>query len=119
MFEIEIIKHKTKVLLIYINDIADNTTCETRLFADDGLLFRTIKSSADTASLQADIDSVAEWATKWQMRFNPTKCYVMRIYNGRSLITHNNPMDGHIGNCRRPPLSRSPARQLYVLGPTP
>ena len=48
------------MFLIYINDIADNTTCETRLFADDRLLFRTIKSSADSASLQADIDSVAK-----------------------------------------------------------
>ena len=83
------------MFLIYINDIADGRTCETRLFADDGLLFRTIKSTADTASLQADINKVAEWAPNWQMRFNPTKCYLIRIYRGKSPILHGYHMHGH------------------------
>ena len=78
------------MFLIYINDIADNISSGTniRLFADDCLLYRVIKSSTDTDILQKDLSSLMDWAEKWQMSFNSSKCKTLRITTKRSPIHH-------------------------------
>jgi hypothetical protein len=55
-----------------------------RLFADDCLLYRTIKKKEDHLTLQADLKHLEEWANKWGMRFNTKKCYVLSINNKSS-----------------------------------
>jgi hypothetical protein len=52
---------------------------ETKLFADDSLLFRTINHQADSVLLQNDLTSLQDWEDKWQMSFNAKKCQVIRI----------------------------------------
>jgi hypothetical protein len=52
---------------------------ETKLFADDSLLFRTINNQADSVLLQNDLTSLQDWEDKWQMSFNAKKCQVIRI----------------------------------------
>jgi len=37
-------------------------------------MFRTIKSYNDFVQLQQDINLLAEWANKWQLKFNVSKC---------------------------------------------
>jgi hypothetical protein len=54
-----------------------------RLFADDCLLSRPIKTEADATKLQEDIDALQNWESTWQMSFNPDKCEVLRITNKR------------------------------------
>ena len=44
------------LFLIFINDIADSLSSIVRLFADDCLVYREIKSRADQIALQQDID---------------------------------------------------------------
>ena len=39
-----------------------------------GRLFRQIETSADTATLQNDLDHLTDWSIKWQMNFNVNKC---------------------------------------------
>ena len=77
------------LFLLYINDITDNLQSEIRLFADDCILYRVIKSSTDCESLQMDIDLLAEWGQKWQMQFNAKKCYVMHMGNKRKKLNFN------------------------------
>ena len=48
----------------------------TRLFADDCIMYREIKSPQDSALLQKDIDSLCQWENTWQMSFNSAKCYM-------------------------------------------
>lgn len=67
------------LFLAFINDLPECTTSETRLFADDALLFRPIRSAKDESLLQQDLNSLAEWEDKWQMRFNPQKCQVVHV----------------------------------------
>ena len=62
------------LFILYINDIAENTSSTIRLFADDCLVYKNIKSQSDTTTLQEDLNTMANWSKKWQMSFNPKKC---------------------------------------------
>ena len=71
------------LFLIYINDISDVLSPGTviRLFADDSLLYRTIKSREDYEILQKDLDALQAWEIENKMEFHPGKCQVLRITN--------------------------------------
>ena len=66
-----------------------------RLFADDTIVYFTISSDTDAANLQKDLDKLAEWETKWLMKFHPDKCNVLTISKKRSPIKHNYILHGH------------------------
>lgn len=70
--------------LCHINDLPDCVKSTVRLFADDCLLYRRIRTRQDHLQLQTDLRSLEEWAAKWGMRFNAKKCYVMSINNKSS-----------------------------------
>ena len=55
----------------------------SRLFADDCVLYRRIKSPSDAQDLQVDLDNFQQWENTWLMQFHPTKCQVLRITNKR------------------------------------
>ena len=67
------------LFLIFINDLLDNIRSSVRLFADDCVLYRNIKSPIDMQILQDDLNSLAQWVTDWQMKFNVAKCHSMRV----------------------------------------
>ena len=68
------------LFLIYINDLPDCICHSTlRLFADDCLLYKTIKSPQDASDLQQDLLAMQIWEDTWLMRFNISKCFVMRV----------------------------------------
>ena len=69
------------MFLCHINDLSESSV---RLFADDCLLYRTIKKEEDHLTLQADLKHLEGWANKWGMRFNAKKCYVLSINNKSS-----------------------------------
>ena len=50
------------------------TTFRT-LFADDCVLYRNINSLTDCQILQDDPNSLAQWETDWQKKFNVAKCH--------------------------------------------
>ena len=65
--------------LLFVNDIGNDITSNIKLFADDTLLYGLVHNSDDAISLQSDLDKLVEWAKLWQMAFNPSKCYVLRV----------------------------------------
>ena len=71
------------LFLIFINDLPDNISSRTRLFADDCILYRQISSETDQRLLQEDLDRLATWEKTWGMEFHPQKCSVMRISRAR------------------------------------
>ena len=71
------------LFLLYINDIVDVTKSELRLFADDTVLYRAIKSDHDHQILQEDLHNLSKWVSDWQMDFNASKCHLFRITNKR------------------------------------
>ena len=50
------------MFILYINDISEGTTSFIRLFADDCILFRIIRSACDATALQRDLNKLCDWA---------------------------------------------------------
>ena len=82
------------LFLIFINDLLLGILSALSLFADDSKLFsRIVRSEGKLNSengernqtLQDDLNAVLEWAKKWKMEFNVSKCKIMHL-------GHNNPM---------------------------
>ena len=84
------------MFLLFINDLPDNLTSQTRLFADDCIVYRTVRSHEDCLSLQQDLYRLAEWELKWGMEFHPQKCSVLSVTKSRSPIKHPYMLKGHI-----------------------
>ena len=59
--------------------LPDCVTSNVRLFADDCLLYRKIKSAKDQELLQKDLIELEKWANNWGMKFNAKKCYILSI----------------------------------------
>ena len=81
------------LFLCHINDLPDSVKSTVRLFADDCLLYRSIKSRADHDTLQKDLSNLEAWANTWGMRFNAKKCYILSI-NQKS--SHFYQLNNHI-----------------------
>jgi hypothetical protein len=60
------------LFLAYINDFHEYIKHSIlRLFADDSILYKTIKDKSDTYKLQEDLDAAAKWENDWLMQFHP------------------------------------------------
>ena len=82
------------LFLIFINDIGLGVTSQIRLFADDCLIFREIRSLADTLALQEDLTRLVDWSKRWGMSFNVKKCNAMSITNKKKKIQASYEMEG-------------------------
>ena len=85
----------TVLFLIYINDLPKEVRGKVRLFADDTIMYVTMTGEKDAASLQQDLDHLAEWEEKWQMKFHPQKCSVLRITRNTSMKIFNYQLHSH------------------------
>ena len=61
---------RSLLFLLFINDLPDNIGSNTRLFADNCIVYRTIRDHADQEALQEDLVRLAEWEVKWGMEFH-------------------------------------------------
>ena len=75
------------LFLIFINDLAEHTTSTVRLFADDCVMYKSVKSVRDCQELQQDLIQLQAWQERWQLRFNPRKCNIMRATHATSSHT--------------------------------
>ncbi|MCG8034813.1 MAG: hypothetical protein JAZ03_21935, partial [Candidatus Thiodiazotropha taylori] len=83
------------LFLLYINDMPGKVASTSRLFADDSLLYRRIRTQQDASILQEDLRKLEKWETDWQMQFNPTKCETIRITRKRNPIKTTYNIHGH------------------------
>ena len=67
------------LFLSFINDLPKAVKSNVRLFADDCMVYRQVKSDLDCAILQDDLDSLENWENKWCMPFNAAKCNTIAI----------------------------------------
>ena len=71
------------LFILFINDLTDTVNSTARLFADDCILYQTISNPTEEKSFQNDLDNLTSWANTWGMKFNTSKCSVMRISRKR------------------------------------
>ena len=77
------------LFLVYINDFHEYIKHSTlRPFANDSILYKTIKDESNTHKLQEDLDAAAKWENDWLMQFHPDKCSVMHITTKTHPIHH-------------------------------
>ena len=81
------------MFLCHINDLPDSVKSQVRLFADECLIYRQIKTPKDHQMLQNDLKELEIWAAKWGMRFNAKKCNILSI---RQKSSHFYKLDGEI-----------------------
>ena len=62
-------------------------TSNPKLFADDTKIHRAINKVEDSIALQSDLTTLDLWADRWQVKFNPSKCEVMRITRNKNKST--------------------------------
>ena len=74
------------LFLCFINDLPDQIKCKVKLYADDVLIYTTINTVEDCHRLQSDLITLEQWASKWNMVFNPTKCEFLRVTNKTNRI---------------------------------
>ena len=84
------------LFLLYINDIANRVSSSIRLFADDCILYRVIKCENDSIILQRDLDLLSQWATLWQMKFNVSKCVLIRCSRSLDPFQYDYQLHNHI-----------------------
>ena len=84
------------LFLTYINDLPEKLHCQTRLFADDCLVYTTVTEEEDMNLLQADLKSLESWQETWKMSFNPAKCSVLKISNKRTPPTREYAFCGQV-----------------------
>ena len=78
------------MFLTFINDLpkaARNSFI--RLFADDCVLYRQVKSKADCELLQQDLQHLEDWENTWSMSFNADKCNSISITRKKKKIQHS------------------------------
>ena len=76
------------LFLVYINDLPEGLSSVVRLFADDTIVYRCIKSVNDCYALEEDLLRLEKWEEAWQMGFNVDKCSVLTISKKKNLIIH-------------------------------
>ena len=60
------------LFLIYVDDQADNTMSDVKLFADDTSVFNVVFDTDISAEvLNRDLRAVQDWAYQWKMSFKP------------------------------------------------
>ena len=64
------------LLVLYINDLPSCIRSNVFMFADDTKVFNVIKDENDVQILQADLENLATWSSKWLLRFHPDKINV-------------------------------------------
>ena len=74
------------LFLAYINDLPNSVKSKVRLFADDTIMYLTVKTSTDANILQNDLHALEKWEQDWSMEFNSDKCEVLRITRKRNPV---------------------------------
>ena len=67
------------MFLICVNDIPTIITSTAKLFGDYTKIYWEINNVEDSTAFQSQLSTLDLWVDRWQVKFNPTKCEIMRI----------------------------------------
>lgn len=84
------------LFIVFINDLVEQLTCPSLLYADDLKMFLTIESEQDAMTLQRNLDILNLWCTENLMQLNVKKCFVVSFTNKKHKHLHNYSINGQI-----------------------
>ena len=67
------------LFLIYINDLPEGIKSFISMFADDAKILKRVVREENCRELQRDLDRLNQWSERWLMKFNTSKCKVMKM----------------------------------------
>ena len=76
------------MFLLYINNIGLQITPELGLFADDSVLYGVVNNISSAEVLQSDLNKLVVWSEKWQMAFNASKSFLLRVTRFRDNVVN-------------------------------
>ena len=85
------------LFLMFINDMPSyiKNSSIIRLFADDAIIYRQIRSEDDSRLLQEDLDCLLRWESDWGMTFHPQKFQTIRVTKKKQPIVSSYNIRGH------------------------
>lgn len=81
--------------LVFINDIVHDIPVKIKLFADDCVLYNEICNHNDQAVLNASLEKIQTWCTRWQMTLNYKKTVSMTITRKKAPLKHTYQINNH------------------------
>ena len=82
------------LFILYLNDLPEGISSQVHLLADDCILYQEINTLNDYQDLQKDINTLCNWESMWQMKFNIDKCYIMHVTHKRNALLMTYDMNG-------------------------
>jgi len=90
------------LFLLYVNELPKIVHNTAKMFADDTKIYSSIIDELDCDKLQDDLNSLSAWSAQWLLKFNESKCIVLKLkesiqyiysLNGINLETVNQQRD--------------------------
>ena len=73
---------------LYINDIVDELSVPSLLYADDMKLYLKVSSTADVIHLQANVSKMFSWCINNGLDLNTDKCYILSYTNKNKVLKY-------------------------------
>jgi len=74
------------LFLAYINDLPGSVRSRVSLFADDTIVYLTIKSHVSVQNFHEDLHNLELWEKECSMEFNSVKCEVLKIHRKKKPV---------------------------------
>ena len=71
------------------------------MFADDTKLYNEVKTEKYCEAIQEDLNSLAFWSKQWLLKFNATKCFVLKIRESFNYMYTLNEQILQQANCQK------------------
>lgn len=76
------------LFIIFVNDLPAQLHGSVKLFADDTKVYSRVRQPEGQSSVQADLDTLGEWSSRWLLPFNVAKCKTMHLGPVTPLMPH-------------------------------
>lgn len=82
------------LFIIFINDLLRSFTCPVLAYADDLKIYARIDSWTDVTMLQANLNMMVDWCSKFNLTLNNKKCFYVNYTRKKLYVESSYAIDG-------------------------